>query len=116
LEQKSPLNADRFLILLGGKQIVCPHCDNKLQKYTTVDHVDFVMLSCNNEKCKYMKNHHSHFHTAELMQGVKRKQYYCLEHRYNSSIGGCFLCSSARNFNKNIAPKLNAIFNKIMKE
>ncbi len=115
LEAKAPIDADRFLILLGGKQIVCPHCNDKLQKYTTVDHSDFIIQSCNNEKCDYTKKHHSGFHTAELMQGVKRLQYFCLKHRFNSSIGGCFLCSSAREFNKNIAPKLNKIFTKIMK-
>lgn len=116
LEVKDPISADKFLILLGGKQIVCPHCPDILQKYTTVDSSDFVTFSCNNEKCDYAGKHHSGFHTTELMQGVKRLQYHCLKHKFNSSIGGCFLCASARDFNKNIAPKLNKIFNKIMKE
>lgn len=116
LEQKSPIDADRFLILVSGKDIVCPFCPDTLMKYTTVDSSDFVMSSCQNKECKYIKKHNSHFHVAELMQNVKRKQYLCLKHHYNSSIGGCFLCQSARDFNKNVAPKINAIFNKILKD
>lgn len=116
LEEKNPIDADKFLILLGGKQLICPHCPETMQKYTTVESSDFIVYSCDNKKCKWKQKHHSGFHTVELMQGVEKKQYYCARHRYNSSKGECFACASSRDFNKNIAPKLNKIFSKIMKE
>lgn len=115
LEEKNTIDADRFLILLGGDDIICPHCSEKLEKYTTVDDSDFVVYTCDNKKCSYKKSHNHHFQTEELYEKVEKKKFFCSRHRWNHDSKKCNSCMISENFNKNIAPELNRIVGRILK-